>query len=158
MGRELLMVRKYIWLVVAFILIIGTATFSYTFLSNAQQATDNLDIKNIWWNVTEINGKKIENPERFRLLFDDMGKVGGKSGCNNFGGGYMLQGDSFKTIPPFMGTKMACFPETVMQDESTFFEVMEKINDLEVIDENNIVLKGDEGKSLHLTREVGAAE
>lgn len=144
------MIKKYIWVIIAFVLIVGTATFSYATFKKS----DEVNIINVWWNVSEMNGQKIVHPERFRLLFDEMGKVGGKSGCNSFGGGYMHKEENFKMIPPFISTKMACFPESAMQEENIFFQTIEKINTLEIIDENTLFLKGTEGKSLRLIKEV----
>lgn len=138
--------KKYAFILATVFFIIGTALVSYTAVSSSKM--EDADIKNIWWNVTEINGTATLHPDRFRVKFDNDGRVGGKSGCNNFGGGYELQGNRFKPTSPFFGTKMMCYPETVMEEEYNFLTSLEKMTHIDIIDENTIRFSGTDNTSL----------
>ena len=44
------------------------------------------------WQVTAVNGQATPRTDSYRLQFGD-GSIGGRFGCNHFGGSYRVQGD-----------------------------------------------------------------
>jgi len=56
-------------------------------------------------------------------VFTEDGKVSGSAGCNQYNGGYKLDGDAI-TIGPLAATEMAC-PEPLMAQEQAFLTAMQ---------------------------------
>lgn len=68
-------------------------------------------VSGVDWELVELDGKTAPTGaggRRAILRFDrDSARVGGFSGCNQFGGGYTLDGDSLR-FGPLVMTRMAC--------------------------------------------------
>lgn len=87
-------------------------------------------------------GEQINLPEQanFMLQFDDQGRVSGRSGCNNFSGGYeLLAGDHIQITPNIAMTKMACNPEA-MAFESKFLALLPAVNVIRVNEQSVLQL------------------
>ena len=79
---------------------------------------NNSDLAANGWQLTEINGEKI-NTDRAYINFDlTKNAVGGKGGCNGFGGDLEINGNEIK-ISRIISTKMFC--EATSQTENKFF-------------------------------------
>jgi len=59
------------------------------------------------------------------------GKIGGSAGCNNYFAGYEINENKLKIIPPVGSTRMAC-PESVMEQERKYLEVLEVSESYEI--------------------------
>ena len=60
------------------------------------------------WNLAEMNNEKIQHPgPQIPHLRFEVEKVTGNDGCNNFFGGYTLDGNSLK-FGMLASTRMAC--------------------------------------------------
>jgi heat shock protein HslJ len=80
------------------------------------------------WNVTHYNNGKgaVENVSADfapSMAFDPDGLVQGFDGCNNFSGGYGVNGSAI-TIGPLMGTMMAC-PDPINAQAFAFLTALQ---------------------------------
>ena len=90
---------KYIYSAAALLLVLGCA--------DTEQASQAL-LLGTTWNLAELNNEKIQHPgpEVPHLRFEAE-KVSGNDGCNNFFGGYTLDGNSLK-FGMLGSTRKAC--------------------------------------------------
>lgn len=58
------------------------------------------------------------------LEFDAAGRASGQGGCNSFGAGYTVDGDSI-SFEPVAATLINCEDEQVMQQEAAYFSALE---------------------------------
>ncbi len=73
------------------------------------------------WQVTAINGRAVPRSDSYRIEFTD-GRIGGRLGCNSFGGDHRWQGATL-LVGPVAATKMAC-PDPAMTFEGWGFSVL----------------------------------
>lgn len=81
-------------------------------------------VKDIWWRAENIGGKGIVHSSEVTMMLGSDSKIGGKSGCNGYGARYQITGDTIKVYPPMIGTRMACAP-AIMTQEQAFQNLME---------------------------------
>lgn len=79
------------------------------------------------WSATMINTgtdavASLVAGTEVNALFDAKGTVSGRGGCNNFNGGFSVDGNNIK-IGPLASTMMAC-EEAVSKQEMAFFKAM----------------------------------
>jgi heat shock protein HslJ len=84
------------------------------------------------WRLTHYNNGKggvttvLEGTEIALMLGAD-GQLSGKA-CNNYRGGYVVDGDVFQLEGPIAATKMACpGPEGTGAQESAYFDALERV-------------------------------
>lgn len=79
------------------------------------------------WLLSELQGSdgglQAALPDRNVTALFDGERVGGSSGCNQYGGSYTLDGESL-SIGPLMSTLMACPEPGVMEQEAAFTGLM----------------------------------
>jgi heat shock protein HslJ len=87
------------------------------------------------WQLVEMNGAV----EPFvTLAFDDQGRVSGSGGCNRYGGGYSIDGETIRFTDLF-STMMAC-PH--LQVEQAFFAALGSASTFELGDDSLIIRYG----------------
>ena len=90
---------KYFYSVAALLLVLGCAD---------TEQTSQAPLLGITWNLAEMNNEKIQHPgPQIPHLRFEAEKVTGNDGCNNFFGGYTLDGNSLK-FGMLGSTRMAC--------------------------------------------------
>lgn len=113
------------------------------------------------WALETLAGKAPAPGARFQLKMGVDGRIGGRSGCNNFSARYALNGTAFTVHPPMIGTKMAC-PEAVMAQEATFRAVLETATTASVGTDGKLTVTSSDGRTLRFasagTWESGTAE
>ena len=77
------------------------------------------------------------------IEFDSEGRMSGNVGCNNFGGGYTVDGDTI-TFSPVSTTEMFC--ETVADQESGTLAVLQEVTSFE-LDGNTMTITSVDGNS-----------
>lgn len=75
------------------------------------------------WRVERIDQRATPRSEQYRVEFQD-GRIGGRLGCNQFGGTYREAGDTL-TVGPVAATEMAC-PEPHMTNEGLGFNILQR--------------------------------
>lgn len=101
---------------------------SFTFFAGSTFAADLPQGK---WQLDGYNFKrKIVYPidkKAITLNINEDGKLGGRSGCNVYGGSYAFENDALK-ISDIFSTMMAC-DEMTMAFEQTYYRVLSSAND-----------------------------
>lgn len=77
------------------------------------------------WNAVTIGGNPVNESVFPTLTFDATGAVSGHGSCNGYGGTYTTEGGSL-TIEGVVSTMMACEDQTLMTQESTYFEAIQR--------------------------------
>jgi heat shock protein HslJ len=79
------------------------------------------------------------------LEFQTDGQAGGSAGCNSYGGGYQVQGDTL-SFDQLNSTLMACVDEAMMQQETEYFQALQSTGRFELAD-NQLTIWYDGGQS-----------
>lgn len=77
------------------------------------------------WLLEDLGGGGVIDRVRTELTLDSDGRISGSGGCNRFMGDGKLDGKTL-TIGPLAGTRMAC-PPAVMEQEDRFLKTLEKV-------------------------------
>lgn len=75
-------------------------------------------VKDVWWRAENIGGKSIVEGSEVTMMLGTDGKIGGKSGCNGYGARYQITGNTIQVYPPMIGTRMACAPAIMAQEQA----------------------------------------
>ncbi len=73
----------------------------------------------------------------------DEGRVGGSTGCNRYGGGYTLEGDTL-TFTEMFTTEMACVGEGLMEQERAFLDALAAVSRYEIVEGQLVLYYGEE--------------
>lgn len=73
------------------------------------------------WQVTAIGGQPVPRSDSYRLSFAD-GRIGGRFGCNSFGGPYQVSGESV-VVGDIATTLIGC-PEPAATHEAKALSVL----------------------------------
>jgi heat shock protein HslJ len=93
-------------------------------------AAQSSDLAGSAWNVVNYNNGKeavvgLLADTTLTVAFGDDGSISGSAGCNNFRGGYTVDGATI-AIGPLATTRMMCpTPEGVMEQEAAFIAALE---------------------------------
>ena len=102
------------------------------------------EVKDIWWRAESIGGKGIVDASEVTMMLGTDGKIGGKSGCNGYGARYQITGNMIQVYPPMIGTRMACAP-AIMTQEQVYQSLLEGANSFEVTPEGRLVVTSANG-------------
>lgn len=102
------------------------------------------------WQVEAINGQPVPQTPQYLVEFND-GRIGGRLGCNQFGGDYRQSGATL-AAGPVAATEMAC-PEPGMTHEGWGFNILQHPMRIEWRGEGGLVLSNEAG-SIELVRSV----
>jgi heat shock protein HslJ len=91
----------------------GSVLLACTSQKNTTSASDNAEITDTYWRLTELSGKTIgstpaDKKEIHIILKKDNNQLQGFGGCNGFGGRYELKEGNRVGFSNIMGTMMAC--------------------------------------------------
>lgn len=125
----------------------STQQQSDTTLKN-QKNNNTEKVKNITWQLEELNQSGIIDNSHITLLFGDENQMSGNSGCNRYMGQYNLEGESLNINPHIASTMMACSVDLLMQQEKLFLEVLANMKNFNVDETGALILQGDDGQTL----------
>jgi len=94
------------------------------------------------WQVVEIDGRGVADPQRVTLGFGLEGRVAGMAACNRYSGGYALSGEGLQ-FSQMAGTKMAC-PTALMDEEQRFHAVLARVQAFGIAADGSLELKSDD--------------
>ena len=100
--------------------------------------------------MENIDGKGIVGNSNVTFLFASDGRVSGSTGCNNFSGEYVVDGDKID-IGPLATTRRACVP-ALGDQESRFLDVMSDVTGWNQDRWQRMVLSTDDGRILVATQ------
>ena len=100
-------------------------------------------LKGTSWELYAISKHPPIDGSHITLKFED-GQVSGNSGCNSFGGDYKVNGDKIE-FGMMMSTLMACADPAMMDQETSFMQMLGKAQRFELADDQLLVYgSGDE--------------
>ena len=107
-------------------------------------------VKDVWWRAEDIGGKGIIDSSEVTLMLGSDGKIGGKSGCNGYSANYQVTGDTLKVYPPMIGTRMACAP-ALMNQEQAYRTLIETAQSFKITPENMLLITSSSGATSRFT-------
>lgn len=110
------------------------------------------DLTGTEWRLVSLAEVGAIDPARAPTLgFQELDRVGGNTGCNQYGGPVSLEGTRIR-FGPLVATKMACVDTLVQQIETAYLAALEATTTFR-IDGEQLVLEGEGGTELaRLTR------
>jgi heat shock protein HslJ len=108
-------------------------------------------VKDVWWRAEDIGGKGIVEGSEVTLMLGGDGKIGGRSGCNGYSANYQVEGESIKVLAPMIGTKMACAP-SLMNQEQAYQKLVETAASFTVTPEGMLLVKSADGATSRFVR------
>ncbi|WP_147819837.1 META domain-containing protein [Salidesulfovibrio onnuriiensis] len=82
------------------------------------------------WTLEYDGDKPVIDASNVTIVFKDDGKVGGRSGCNNYTGSWKLENGKL-SMGPFASTRMMC-PGALMEQETRFLQHLQQATSLDV--------------------------
>lgn len=108
-------------------------------------------VKDIWWRAENIGGRDIADGSEITMMLGSDGKIGGKSGCNGYSARYQIAGNTLQVFPPLIGTRMACAPG-IMSQEQTYQTLLGEAKSFAVIPEGRLVVSSTSGATTIFVR------
>ena len=97
------------------------STITAVFLLTACQMINQDNLSGSSWRLTELNGSKPLPETKLTIEFDS-GEISGRTGCNQYGGQYNIDGEKINFSAVY-NTEMACQnPEGIMEQEQVYLE------------------------------------
>ncbi|MBK8027580.1 MAG: META domain-containing protein [Chloroflexi bacterium] len=96
------------------------------------------------WQLELLGGEPVGGDSTVTLIFGTDGSIGGNGGCNVYGGGYTVDGDSL-TFTNVFSTMMFCDPTS--QQETTYLAALNEASAY-TFDGDRLVIVYDEGLQL----------
>jgi heat shock protein HslJ len=79
------------------------------------------------WHLTMLNGHAPLNmAEPISLSFEAEQRAGGNSGCNSYGGSYMVAGSTL-TISEINSTLRACAEQALNDQEAEYYQALQAV-------------------------------
>lgn len=98
------------------------------------------------WVLLSLDGEPLALNSEITLTFDADNGVSGNSGCNSYGGGYTLEGDTL-TFGALFSTLMACMDESLMEQEQAYLRTLEAVTGY-TLQNHTLTLSTSEGQTL----------
>lgn len=108
-------------------------------------------VKDIWWRAESIGGRSIADGSEVTMMLGGDGKIGGKSGCNGYSARYQITGSTLQVFPPMIGTRMACAPG-IMAQEQTYQSLMEEAKSFAIMPDGRLVVSSASGATATFVR------
>ena len=109
-------------------------------------------VKDIWWRAESIGGRSIADGSEVTMMFGSDGKIGGKSGCNGYSARYQITGNTLQVFPPMIGTRMACAPG-IMEQEQIYQTLMGEAKSFAITPEGRLVISSASGATTTFVRQ-----
>ena len=122
---------------------------------NATESPE-FDLEGNTWTLTSfIEGEDVQSPlvnTTITVYFED-GSINGNAGCNNYFGGYTVDGNEININKALGSTMMYCEPEEKMQQEYQYLEMLGNVTTY-TIEENQLTLSTEDNRTLVYQVEV----
>ena len=128
------------------IFVAATIVFS-TALVSCQTASGSGDlaqsVEGRQWSAVSIGNEDVADGTAVTLKIES-GRVGGKAGCNGYGGPVEIHGDNVK-FGAIFSTKMACLGSGVMEQEQHYLNLLQAMTRGEIRANGDLVLHASAG-------------
>ncbi|MEB2289411.1 MAG: META domain-containing protein [Anaerolineae bacterium] len=101
------------------------------------------------WQLLSYGGNDVIGDEPITLEFAEDGRVGGSTGCNLYGGSYLVEGSAI-SFSELINTLRACPDEDIAAQELAFLGALAAATHFELADEQLTITYGD-GEQLVFT-------
>ena len=144
--------REILGIVIASVLMAMVMTVG----SATELPASNFSLEGNTWTLTSfMEGDDVQSPIQNTTLtayFED-GNISGNAGCNNYFGGYTVDGNEINISKALGSTMMYCEPEEVMQQEAQYLEMLGNVTTY-AIEENQLTLSTEDNRTLVYQVEV----
>lgn len=113
-------------------------------------------LQNTTWVLRSINGRTVIDNVAVTMAMDNEGRIGGRSGCNNYGAGYALDGGQIKITEQMAATMMACVPPAIAEQEAQYLDILHNVTSWKMVEPNGLVLTTPDNRVLAFTPEMAA--
>lgn len=117
----------------------------------AEPATAQVAVKDVWWRAEDVGGNGVVDRSEITLMLGSDGKIGGRSGCNGYSANYQIDGETMKVFPPIIGTRMACAP-ALMEQEQRYQSLIENAQGFSVTPEGMLLIRSANGSTTRFAR------
>ena len=121
----------------------------------AEEPVASTEMKDIRWRAADMGGASV-GQSTITVMFGSDGKITGKSACNNYSANYSLNDNDLRVYPGMMGTRMAC-PPPVMAQENQFRKMLAAATSAMVQPDGMMTIAGPGGQAMTFTRAPDAA-
>lgn len=128
------------------IIIFTIGSMSILLLAACSTSGSDQELTGNIWLLSELNGKPPITGTAITAEFDDEGRVGGSSGCNNYNTSYEVGGDKLAVGDPIASTMMAC-PEPIMEQERDYLQALAATTTFEIAN-GELIIKDSNGDEL----------
>ncbi len=110
-------------------------------------------VAGVEWVVEDVDGGGIIDFSRVTMNFQSDGRLAGRGGCNQYSGGYELDGDTL-SVGLLAVTNRACAP-ALMAQEDRFLSILQAANRLTAGDHGALLVAGPKGRLRAMPAEPG---
>lgn len=142
-----------LYIIIAGILCVSVASCSIGIKKinkNTQSQTAVNTIVGHKWQLIALNGKAAGEDKQMKKTpyaqFGADSSINGNSGCNGYGGKYILKGNNGIAISEVISTMMACMDSDVQQQETALFRLYRDA-DHYTLSNNILTIYSKDGKS-----------
>jgi heat shock protein HslJ len=128
------------------IVITAIGSMTILLLASCSASGSSQDLTGNIWLLSELNGQAPITGTAITAEFDEDGRVGGSSGCNNYSTSYSVDGNMFTFSEPLASTLMAC-PEPIMEQERDFTQALADTAEFEITNDE-LILNESNGNEL----------
>ena len=121
------------------IVILAIGSMTILLLAACSASASSQDLTGNLWLLSELNGQAPITGTAITAQFDEDGRVGGSSGCNNYSTSYSVDGNQLTFSEPMASTLMAC-PEPIMEQERDYSQALADTAEFEIINDELILI------------------
>lgn len=144
-----MIITKTNYLVILPFLLLFACAKSNIIAKPVQESIIETLILNKTWQVENINQLRLIYNSHVTLIFSEDNRVSGKSGCNNYAGGYTLTGSKLAVIAPMIRTRMMCAP-AMMNQENEYIDLLTQAEKVDLSPMGVLIITSQTGNMIRL--------
>lgn len=112
-------------------LLLLSVSFVLVFAAACTPAIASQNLVGTHWKLTTLNGQALVAGSQITLDFNQGNQIDGNSGCNSYGGEYVLNGSAM-SFNKMLSTLMACADQSINDQEAAFNQAMSSVAAFEI--------------------------
>lgn len=130
---------------------VGSLNLIRVSASVRQSNDNNSTLAGSSWQVEDVASGGIIDRSNLTLVFGENGMISGSSGCNQYNGGYAVNGNKLD-VGKVAGTRMAC-PPALMDLEQKFLSILDDAREYSIDEQRGkLTITAADGQTLVATR------